>query len=477
MSENNGLSPFRWDVAFSYESIGFSLAKLWPFLVWFGYAGSDVLDDSFGVRSLSHSLSLVALFVALFATSRLAKDNDLSIRKIALASALLDVFGAMALIASAQVSDLVVSSVLCVTSAIATGVGSALLNICWGFSYSRADQSKIVGAATVAFLLWGFLFYSGQLLPLPLYCAFVVVCPVFSAMISVRAYETACRESTWETNALKTADFVKVSIGVAFFGVLSGIMFSIPMAASSDVSSSFQDYFFLSAAIVFVAVAAIVKCRPKTFSFSRMYKASTLVIVLAILLSPIADWVYIAFLFGYVFFSLVVWIRCSDISSRLKASPLAVFGVVMGSLYLGLFVGDTLANQFIVRAYYSDPTSKFVIPIVVAALALLASYFGLLDVRADEGPESKEASSFGDSIAQACADLSLQYGLSERQSEILEELARGHSSKIIQETLLISAGTVNSHISAIYRKMDIHSRDELVRIVSRMLDETDRKAR
>lgn len=477
MSEKGTLSPFQWDVAFSYESIGFSLAKLWPFLMWFGYAGSEVLDDPSGVRSLSHSLSLVALFVALFATSYFGRQVHVPIRRLAVASATLDVLGAIALIASVQFSGLAASGVLCVLSAVMTGIGSALLNVCWGYSFSHADQNKTVGATAVAFLLWGFLFYSGQLLPLPLYCVFIVICPVFSAAIAVKAYEAAVLEPGWEKSAPMGFGFFKVSFGIAFFGVLSGIMFSIPMAASGDYTQSFPDYYFLASAIAFGVVVVIVKCRPKTFSFARMYKASTLVIVLAILLSPIFDWVYIAFLFGYVFFSLVVWIRCADISSRLKASPLVVFGIAMGSLYLGLFVGDTLANHFIVQVYYSDPTSKFVISIVIAALALLASYFGLLDVRSECDDATLDTRNAGDTISRACSVLARKYSLSDRQSEILEELARGHSSKIIQETLLISAGTVNSHISAIYRKMDIHSRDELVRIVSKVVNGVDDDAR
>lgn len=477
MADKGTVSPFQWDVVFSYESIGFSLAKLWPFLVWFGYAGSAVLGDPVGVRSISHSLSLVALFVSLFAASLLSGRIGASVRVLAVSAASLDVVGAVMLMASAQMPDSPLSGLLCVLSALLTGVGSAFLNLCWGCSYSCADQKKAVGATAVAFLLWGFLFYSGQLLPLPLYSVFVIACPIASALIAVRAYDSACAGRQWRERLSFDGDIVKVVFGTVFFGLLSGIMFTIPLAASGRIPDSFPNSFFLASAIFFCVVLLAAKLRPKTFSFSRMYKSSTLVIVLAILLSPIFDWVFVAFLFGYVFFSFVVWIRATDISVKLDVSPVVVFGLAVGSLYLGLFMGDTLASQFLVQAYYADSTSKFVISIVIAAVALMASYLGLLDARS-EGDAAKSAPSDpGDGLARACEAISRQYGLSARQSEILLELARGHSSKIIQETLLISAGTVNSHISAIYRKMGIHSRDELVRVVSKALGSSDGEAR
>ncbi len=55
-----------------------------------------------------------------------------------------------------------------------------------------------------------------------------------------------------------------------------------------------------------------------------------------------------------------------------------------------------------------------------------------------------------------------QYGLSERESEILQLLVEGLSYKLIAERIFISYHTVNSHIKKIYDKLQVHSVSEAV---------------
>lgn len=57
--------------------------------------------------------------------------------------------------------------------------------------------------------------------------------------------------------------------------------------------------------------------------------------------------------------------------------------------------------------------------------------------------------------------LAEERGLSPREVEIATYLALGYSRGQIQKRLYISPGTVNTHISHIYQKLDIHSRDDL----------------
>ena len=59
-----------------------------------------------------------------------------------------------------------------------------------------------------------------------------------------------------------------------------------------------------------------------------------------------------------------------------------------------------------------------------------------------------------------------RYGLSQRESEIMGYLGRGHSSTFISQTLVISDNTVRTHTRHIYRKVGVTSRDELLKAVS-----------
>lgn len=55
-----------------------------------------------------------------------------------------------------------------------------------------------------------------------------------------------------------------------------------------------------------------------------------------------------------------------------------------------------------------------------------------------------------------------EYGLSEREKEILASLAEGNSYKIIGDKLFISIDTVRTHIRHIYKKLHVHNQSEAV---------------
>ena len=55
-----------------------------------------------------------------------------------------------------------------------------------------------------------------------------------------------------------------------------------------------------------------------------------------------------------------------------------------------------------------------------------------------------------------------RYGLSQRELEVLYLFAQGRSASWIAENLVISKNTVRTHLRAIYSKLDIHSRQDLL---------------
>lgn len=57
------------------------------------------------------------------------------------------------------------------------------------------------------------------------------------------------------------------------------------------------------------------------------------------------------------------------------------------------------------------------------------------------------------------------YLLTEREKDILFELAKGQSPTSIQEKYYISEGTVKTHIRHIYHKLNIHKRQDLMRLI------------
>ena len=46
---------------------------------------------------------------------------------------------------------------------------------------------------------------------------------------------------------------------------------------------------------------------------------------------------------------------------------------------------------------------------------------------------------------------------------MLQLIAAGFSNKQIADRLVVSVGTVKTHVKAIYRKLDVHSRTQAIR--------------
>jgi DNA-binding CsgD family transcriptional regulator len=63
--------------------------------------------------------------------------------------------------------------------------------------------------------------------------------------------------------------------------------------------------------------------------------------------------------------------------------------------------------------------------------------------------------------------LAQQYALTQRETEILILLAKGRSVPYIQEQLFLAHGTVKTHTKHIYRKLEIHTRQELLTLFER----------
>lgn len=111
------------------------------------------------------------------------------------------------------------------------------------------------------------------------------------------------------------------------------------------------------------------------------------------------------------------------------------------------------------------PVTSVVLGLVTAAFLILAIVsVGYNLILFSKGTESDaELSPNPLSLSDVCRAISEDHHLTPRESEVLEELAVGHSSGYIAKVLYISNNTARSHMKNIYRKLEIRSREELHR--------------
>lgn len=85
------------------------------------------------------------------------------------------------------------------------------------------------------------------------------------------------------------------------------------------------------------------------------------------------------------------------------------------------------------------------------------------DAEREQAKRDRDAREF----ALRCQAVARAHGLTQREQEILEQLAHGHTIKEIADAFCVSTNTVKYHVKGVYQKLGAHSRDEVAEMVGR----------
>lgn len=139
--------------------------------------------------------------------------------------------------------------------------------------------------------------------------------------------------------------------------------------------------------------------------------------------------------------------------------PTACAAITLGSAAaLGLGTLSTLTRP---------DTTSIILGLVTASyllLAVVAVGQGLILYAKGSEAESELTPAPLD-IADVCRTVSQEHQLTPRETEVLEELAYGHSSSYIAKVFVISSNTARTHMKNIYKKLDVNSREELIELL------------
>lgn len=254
-------------------------------------------------------------------------------------------------------------------------------------------------------------------------------------------------------------------MGICTFATGFGVLPDQPLVAGNIVGT------MLVAAFVFFGVLS----SSKWFNFDTIYQlAFPLMIVGLLLIAPqfsldsqTAAGCYDA---GYTMLSIFIMIVLSNITYRFGISAAWLNGIERGIRYLVEAGGWSL---FALTSLYlpQDAVTMVHLGIVaVVALAFAVLFFTEKRLSAKWGINLKQSPDGDDMfspglLAMRVSDLSREHSLSPREEEVLQLLARKGTSTQIEENLFVARGTVKAHTSRIYRKLGVHSRDELYELL------------
>ena len=398
-------------------------------------------------------------------------------------------------------------------SAFLVGAGSSLSFVMWQrlFAEQGADDAArriIVGSAlsavfylVVTCIAWFWLY------------AIVVFCVVALNALFLRR----CRGNVFQrepsgivvgqSGGTTLANIVsstwRYMLCIAAIGYVGGVSRMFAQQSGSD--SSVLNVTLALGMLVAAGGLALVwdKVRGR-LSFPAVYTAVFLAVMTGFLFLPFFDAGYRMLFAGmanaaFSLVSIFMMVTCIKIAHLRQVDPIAVFGVfssiVYGGVLIGRAVGDALGrtydiSQILVIALMSTYVLSFAGVVVnMRRKGKVDREFDPIGGAAESEPEGKEFSGEGGAVARPSDErpaprplvrnvivaqdmvpvysrlLKKTYGLSNRETDVLELIMRGRDVARMSETLFVSENTVCSHCKNLYRKLDVHNRQQVFDLV------------
>ena len=271
----------------------------------------------------------------------------------------------------------------------------------------------------------------------------------------------------------------QVYVLMFIFSTAFGFALSLRISQFTPVSS------YLSLCVLLVVVAWFVLApNGKGGHDDALFAVAALLVVAGFLLAPLdvapsaANGLLYA---GNSCFKVLSWTVMAALCARNMVGGLAVLacGAIAGSA--GTFIGADLGHLCNALLATHPEEASLVTSVVVLALFAYV-ILGLrgftfaetiqgvepveeLPVPLLEMPPDRDAL-----IERSCDTLAGECGLTEREREVFGMLARGHNGYHIRDELTLSYNTVKTHVKRIYRKLDVHSQQELIDLVESRCD-------
>lgn len=363
-----------------------------------------------------------------------------------------------------------------IVGAVLTGTGSAAILSFSGIAFTRTGPQGLLISVAAALLAASAIDFSLLHLPDGVRAPVVSALPIISALLLLDRTKSAGpipEKTSWSllANIRKGAGVRTVGLPLAVglaYGLMQRLVIDAYALESAEVNVATISSFLLSAA--FIAVTALfVDSRKliKLVCFGTVPIIGIAFVALPIFSDSTAviQAVCVVGFNSFYFMTWALWAENRTDPLFAKRFVLGLF-VLVGSESLG-----SALSVHVITALQESGTALAIVSLVAVYLLLMT---GMLSInRETSGLESADRPSHPpDRLSvsareHATGDWGARFGLSARESEVFELLARGRNRSYISKELFISDNTTRSHMKSIYRKLGIHSQQELIDLIEK----------
>lgn len=351
-----------------------------------------------------------------------------------------------------------------------SGVGLGFFYFAWGDEYSRLSPTKAAFEALASFLTAALIFPLMIILPSGVAIALTMALPLISGYLAFGKLGIWKTRSLLEPIRVKGSGFmIKAMLSVGIIGFVEALMRTLFIEINPAVDFELYPWVFLIATLISALIVGVTVVSGKHPDYGFAYRIILFALAFIFLLLPIIErgsfMADVLTLTGYCTVSLLVWVVLARIAGSYHLSPIVVFGFGWGLMVAGILCGTFAGTLF---KEYFELTSQFLYGVALCSVcALLFANLFLINERSiirltnDEENDERGPRPFKD----RCEEVALRYKLTEKETEIMILIAKGRSSPRICEQLDISQGTVNTHLTHLYKKMGIHDKQELIDVL------------
>lgn len=462
-----------------FRHLGLGFLWAWIYATWLTPV---VFPNSSGLTTnndLSWILSTASVAVTLFVLAAILRDRDISsIKGVYLIAGVGTALGSV--ISAAEPLFGISSTALNVIGGITTGVTTGFLWMMWGEFTGKVEQEFAelfvpwcVAVPLVVMIMCSFV--SGPV------AGFVICClPAISAWMLYLSFKddevvkpVPLLSAEERPNYL--SDFIRVGIGsLVIYTCISFAWGQMDYATMTGWGDTHLIVYAVGAALAMV-VAIFSIAFSRRMDIFGLYRWLVPVVLFALLfLSIDTYWTRSLSLMlttiGQYGFDIVIWIYFSRFVRKGICSGSFAIGINRGFVQCGVFSGSLLATLTL-RAIVSGAISLEMVVLVISAimttvvLIVLNRKDQLERMMIIEPVETASSKSKLIDYDAVCDRLAQENNLTAREREILAYLARGRSLPYVREVLVLSKNTVDTHAKNLYRKLGVHSRQELIDLV------------
>ncbi len=358
---------------------------------------------------------------------------------------------------------------LAVPAVLLGGFGIAPVILLWSELYGCLNPFRVALYYSASMIVAALVIYGCRGLLLPWLGAIVLVLPILSLTTCAAGFRSLPPDELPRAEPSRFSFPWKIVLLMAIYAFAYGLKESSMYQSTFGPHSAFGT--LAVAGIVFAGVIA----RGGKFDFGVIYRIALPLMVAAFLILPnvgvlgqaASDFCTSA---SYTAFSILIMLIMANLCYRYGMSAVWLFGIERGVRALFTLFGRQAEQLLGAPAFglagSQAVVSALVVILVVAATMILFSEKELssrwgVSFLGEEGDAGDRAIVKKQELANRCQELARTYGLSPREEEVLLLLAQHKTVGSIERELFIANGTAKTHIRHIYRKLDIHSRDEL----------------